>query len=108
MAASSMNPSSLVGSWSHSHEEDAEGIQVFRPVDYDLPPSRGRETFTLRPDGIATAGSPGPDDRGITTGDGVWQLRGDVLHIRCPGWTARYEVISVTRRRLDLRPVHQA
>jgi hypothetical protein len=48
---SGVDPASFVGSWSHSHEEDGEGVEVFRPVDYDFPPSRGRETMTLRPDG---------------------------------------------------------
>ena len=104
---SGVDPASLVGSWSHSHEEDYEGAQVFRPVDYDFPPSRGRETFTLRPDGTAVAGLPGPDDRGITTEDGTWQLQGDVLHVRCPGWAATYEVVDAGSQRLELRPVHR-
>jgi hypothetical protein len=96
----------LAGSWVHSHEEDHEGIQVFRPVSYDFPPSRGRESFTLRPDGTAVAGLPGPDDRGISTDDGNWQLHGDVLHVRCPGWAATYQIVAASSQRLDLRPVH--
>jgi hypothetical protein len=107
VATSGADPASLVGSWSHSHEEDDEGVQVFRPVDYDFPPSRGRESFTLRPDGTAVAGLPGPDDRGISTDEGTWQLQGDVLHIRCPGWAATYEVVGAASQRLELRPVHQ-
>jgi hypothetical protein len=104
VATSGPEPASLVGSWSHSHEEDAEGVQVFRPTDYEFPPSRGRTSFTLRPDGTAVAGLPGPDDRGISTDDGTWQLQGDVLHVRCPGWTATYVVVSAAPRRLELRP----
>jgi hypothetical protein len=104
---SGVDPASLVGSWSHSHEEDDEGVQVFRPVDYDFPPARGRESFTLRPDGTAVAGLPGPDDRGISTDEGTWQLQGDVLNIRVPGWTASYEVVSTAPQRLELRPSHQ-
>jgi hypothetical protein len=100
------DPALLAGSWVHSHEEDREGIQVFRPASYDFPPSRGRESFTLRPDGTAVAGLPGPDDRGISTDAGNWQLHGDVLHIRCPGWAATYRIAAASSQRLDLRPVH--
>ena len=52
------DPSSLVGAWTHSHEEDHDGIQVFRPGDQELPPSRGRTSFTLRSDSTAAAGTP--------------------------------------------------
>lgn len=102
------DPAYFVGSWSHSHEEDGEEAQVFRRVGYDFPPSRGRVTLTLRPDGTAVAGSPGPDDRGVTARDGSWQLQGGVLHIRCPGWVSTFEVVAVTPQRLELRPIHSS
>ena len=105
MARSGVDPAQLVGSWSHSHEEDHEGVQVFRSREYDLPPSRGRETFTLNSDGTAVTGLPGPDDRGTST-DGTWQFEGNILHVRCPGWTAAYEVVDATPQRLELRPVY--
>ena len=106
MTGSGVDRAPYVGSWAHSHEEDGGGVQVFRPMDYDFPPSRGRETFTLRPDGTAEAGLPGPDDRGIRTDDGTWQLQGDILRIRCPGWVATFKVMAATSGRLELRPIH--
>jgi hypothetical protein len=105
VAKSSLDPAHLVGSWSHSHEEDDDGVQIFRSAEYDFPPSRGRETFTLHPDGTAVTGLPGPDDRGIST-DGTWQFEGDILHVRCPGWTAAYEVLDAAPQRLKLRRVY--
>ena len=33
--------------WTHSREEDSEGIKVYRPNEYNFPPSRGREGFEL-------------------------------------------------------------
>ena len=99
------DPATLVGGWAHSHEEDHDGIQVFRPEDQELPLSRGRTTFTLRPDSTAVAGTPGPADAGSTTDDGTWQLDGDVLRVRCPGWTATFEVVTADPAQLELRPV---
>lgn len=96
--------SSLVGSWAHSHEEDHDGVQVYRPADRELPPSRGRTAFTLRPDSTAAAGLPGPTDRGIRTDDGTWSLTGDVLSVDVPGWGAAYEVVAAEPDRLELRP----
>jgi hypothetical protein len=32
----------LLGHWIHSHEEDTQGLMVFRPASYTFPPSRGR------------------------------------------------------------------
>jgi hypothetical protein len=94
----------LIGSWTHSHEEDHDDVQVYRPGDAELPPSRGRTSFTLRPDATAAAGLPGPTDSGLRTDDGTWSLAGDVLHVDCPGWGATYEVVAADPDRLELRP----
>jgi hypothetical protein len=99
------DPASLVGSWAHSHEEDHDGIEVFRPGGYAFPPSRGRAAFTLRPDATAAAGLPGPDDRGGTVEGGSWEVRGDVLDVRCPGWGASYRVVTAGAERLELQPI---
>lgn len=71
------------GSWTHSFEEDADGIEVYRPTaTFAFPPSRkGRKVLEFGAsaekgeDGVATmtAMSPGPDDRPRT--DAVDNLR---------------------------------
>ena len=99
------DPSSLVGSWVHSHEEDHDGVKVFRSKDYEFPPSRGRTGFTLRPDSTAVAGVPGPVDAGTITDDGTWKLEGDVLDVDCPGWAATFRVVAADPEHLELRPV---
>ncbi|MGH3464732.1 MAG: hypothetical protein ACRDP9_24955 [Kribbellaceae bacterium] len=48
-----MTDARLFRSWLHSHEEDHDGITVYRPSDYAFPPSRGRRRLELRPDGTA-------------------------------------------------------
>ena len=52
------------GGWTHSFEEDADGLEVYRPtLDYAFPPSRrGRRRLTFG-DGEVVESEPGPDDR---------------------------------------------
>jgi hypothetical protein len=49
--------------WIHSHEEDREGVMVFRSSDYNFPPARGRTGFELKEDGEFVAYEIGSDDR---------------------------------------------
>jgi hypothetical protein len=40
-----------VGHWTHSAEEDHDGISVYRRDDYAFPPARGRRGVEFRADG---------------------------------------------------------
>src|SRR5262245_54803340 len=94
--------SGIAGAWVHAHEDDHDDVLVFRPADVELPPSRGRTSFELRPDGTAVSGTPGPDDRGaVAAGD--WSLSDDVLTVRTPTATFRYHVVSAAPECLELR-----
>jgi hypothetical protein len=95
----------IVGTWTHAHEEDHDDVQVFRPGSHPLPPSRGRETFTLHANSAVVAAFPGPDDRGESD-DGTWSLEGDVLTIDRPGATSKYELVAADSERLELRPLY--
>lgn len=97
------NPPNLAGIWIHSHEEDHDGLQVYRPAGYPFPPARGRNSLTLEPDGSARSGSPGPDDRG-TTAEGSWLLAGSQLTVRSANLTATFDVLAADRDQLTLRP----
>jgi hypothetical protein len=69
----------LVGRrWVHSHEEDTDDELVFRPADHPFPPSRGRTSFELRPDGTYVESSPGPVDVPEES-TGSWSLDEDRL-----------------------------
>jgi len=59
--------------WVHSHEEDNDKEMVFRPASYNFPPSRGRSSFDLKPDGSLIEGGPGPTDRSEQKA-GSWHL----------------------------------
>jgi hypothetical protein len=62
--------------WVHSHEEDTDTEMVFRPATYRFPPSRGRRSFELKPDGTLIEVGIGPTDR-RQQGQGTWRLEGD-------------------------------
>jgi hypothetical protein len=96
----------LQASWRHSHEEDEGGRLVFRRGDAELPPSRGRQEFTLKSDGEAAVSGPGPDDR-RRGASGRWTLKGKVLRIDAPNYSATFEVQSVDGERLIVRRVEE-
>jgi hypothetical protein len=62
--------------WVHSHEEDTDKEMVFRLADFQFPPSRGRRSFELKPDGNLVEGRIGPADRPLET-QGTWELDDD-------------------------------
>jgi len=96
---------SLSGSWTHAHEDDADGRMVFRPSDFDFPPARGRDSFELLPDGGLRLGAPGPDDR-RAWGGGRWALSDDELTLRPEGQSVqRYHVEKADPQELVLRPL---
>jgi hypothetical protein len=73
---SSVSLERLHRSWVHSHEEDSEDEMVFRPAEFELPPSRGRMGFELRADGTVAESAIGPTDR-PQENVGTWTLEGD-------------------------------
>lgn len=74
----------LVGRWTHSHEEDTEKEMVFRPATHPFPPSRGRLALELRRDGTYTERAPGPVDV-PEEAHGHWSLEGDRLVLEGTG-----------------------
>jgi len=87
--------------WVHSHEEDTDKEMVFRPAAFEFPPSRGRTSFELKPDGALLEGGIGPTDRPVET-QGTWELEDDRLLLRRdPSETPRVmRIASVEEERL--------
>ena len=87
--------------WVHSHEEDTDKEMVFRPAAFEFPPSRGRTSFELKPDGALLEGRIGPTDRPVET-QGTWELEDDRLLLRRdPSETPRVmRIASVEDERL--------
>jgi hypothetical protein len=98
------NKDAIAGRWVHSHEEDTTEEMVFRPVDHELPPSRGRTSFELRPDGTYVESAPGPVDVPVET-SGHWSLEGDRLILEAEGEQPghAWRISSAERDRLTVR-----
>jgi hypothetical protein len=91
--------------WTHSHEEDPPDATVFRPADYPFPPSRGRVSYELAPDGTLHEAGIGPTDR-PTSEAGAWTLEDDgrTLVLRVTGQTPRrLEIQSLDEDRLVVK-----
>ncbi len=61
--------------WTHSYEDDTDGVRIYRPANYAFPPSRGREGFEIAKDGAYVRHAIGPDDRPQKM-EGVWKMKG--------------------------------
>lgn len=69
-------PSTIFGRWQHSHEEDANETEVYRPESYALPLSRGRKGFEIREEGDFIELAIAPTD-GIDETVGKWSPSGN-------------------------------
>lgn len=97
---------SLTRQWVHSHEEDTDTEMVFRPSTFSFPRSRGRISFTLKPDGGLNETGIGPTDRREES-RGTWQLEsGETLSFYAdPGAKPKkvLRIISVDNDKLVVR-----
>lgn len=89
----------------HVHEEDTEDEMVFRRAGTDLPPSRGRVAFELRPDGTFVETGLGATDI-PEQAIGRWALEGDTITLSdgvTQGVPREMEVVSADEERMVIR-----
>ncbi len=70
--------SPIFGHWVHSVEDDEDGVRVYRPRDFNFPPSRGREGLEIEESGALTRYEIGPNDAPLKV-TGRWTVVG--LHL---------------------------
>jgi hypothetical protein len=80
--------------WVHAYEEDTPGQKVFRPAAHKLPPSRGRFSFELSPDGSVVFHGIGPADR-TQTSTGAWTREGTRLALHSRPAEAPDQVLDI-------------
>lgn len=98
-------PRELIGTWVHSHEEDTEGVAVYRPASRPLPPARGRRGLEFAADGTFTERPLGRGDApGTRTGRWVAASPdGSRLALSLPGAERQLEVLYVDSEVLKVR-----
>lgn len=99
-------PACLFRRWTHSFEEDGEGVTVYRPPDHPFPPARGRGGMEFAPDGTFVDRPVGRGDAQDTVA-GRWELsEGRRLTVTLPrsGRPDReWEIVHCDARLLKLR-----
>lgn len=98
-------PSAIFQHWIHSREEDTEKIKVYRPSNYQFPPSRGRDGFEIKEDGEFIQYGIGATDRPqkIT---GTWTEEDNQIKISWENQNQRsytMQVVSCEERLLKVR-----
>ncbi len=68
-------PPAIFRRWTHSREEDAGDLEVFRPEGFEFPPAFGRDGFEMRKDGEFIQYDIGPADEVVRV-LGRWTLLG--------------------------------
>ena len=92
----------LYRTWIHSHEEDHDGVTVYRPVGYPLPLARGRSGVEFLPDGTLIEHAVGRDDTAETR-PGSWHLVGsDRLALVGALGSRRLRIVSLEDDRLEV------
>jgi hypothetical protein len=77
-------PPEIYEDWAHSHEEDTDDVEVYRPRDFDFPPSFPRPGFEIKENGEFQEYVPDPLDRGVVPGRlGHWRIVGrNIIRVR--------------------------
>lgn len=104
--SSQINRELLHQRWLHAYEEDTATEAVYRPASYNLPRSRGRTGFELRPDQTVTNVGIGPTDIPEETA-GSWELEEDNvptvrIHLNT-GETQQLPILVIEKDRLVVR-----
>ena len=88
--------------WIHSHEEDQNDIRNYHTSDFDFPPSRGRERFSLNPNGELEYIPISPNDEPIKY-NGTWEIQGSLLRLEYNQSTIEYKIIEISNKTLKLK-----
>jgi hypothetical protein len=93
----------LTNHWVHSHEEDSEEAQIYRPKGHAFPPARARKELELTPSGQFVERGYGATDRSKMA-QGSWRIDGDdlVLQSNDDQRENRRRIVALTSERLSL------
>ena len=87
--------------WTHSHEEDTDEVEVYRPPGFPFPPSFPRRGFEVRTDGVYVRRGPGPADEPVTE-TGRWTAGSITAELDTPPERETLTIVSYDDERLLL------
>ncbi len=95
--------------WMHAYEEDADGVQAYRPTGYDFPPSRGRRGMEFKADGTFIYYDIAPSDGPLPI-PGTWEpVKGEkAVKIKLQGDRPelyRLEIVSLSDNLLKVKKI---
>jgi hypothetical protein len=93
--------------WKHSYEDNEGDVWVYRPENYDFPPSRGRAGFQLFADGRFVELAIAPTD-GIEARQGTWtkgssETQLQIRFANSPEHNFEMEVLEVQKNILKIK-----
>lgn len=96
----------ILGHWIHSHEEDAQGVMVYRSANFNFPPARGRIGVDFRKGGeLVYYGIARAD--GSEQSSGSWVIEGtDRVRIKVDSERIQpfvWQVVSCNDQALKVR-----
>jgi hypothetical protein len=105
--AASQDRPELVQHWIHSYEDDdaTQEYRTYRPATYAFPPSRGRDGFEIKENGVAISHPVAPFDGNMSISE-KWSLDGDDLIFTGESGVRRFRIITLTKEKLVLEQRH--
>jgi hypothetical protein len=100
----SINFSTLCQLWVHSQEEDTQTETVYRPADFEFPPSRGRSALEFNRDGSFKRIRIGANDVSAVS-EGNWKIAepdSDRIQVELSNGREDLAVQSLVRDRLTI------
>lgn len=91
--------------WKYSYEESEEDMKIYRPCDYNFPPSRGREGMTFMTNKKFVYNAIAPTD-GFMELKGNWEMEEDILTMNYTNPTikvSKFAVVSMTKEMMKLK-----
>lgn len=84
--------------WVEIREESKDSSFIFRPIDYPIPPARGRRHLKLiqqgkqKAEGVGEGLESGPTDKMEAASIGSWKVNKKILYVSIPGWEGKYQI----------------
>ena len=99
-------PNELFQRWKHSFEDDAEEIIVYRPIDYNFPPARGRAGIEFLAYGGFIDWIVAPTDA-LQSVHGFWRIENERIYLSFENGISEPQVIEIVEYSADILKIRR-